>query len=153
MTAVASTAEALERQRNGGTSWFYWIAALSLINTFSAATGSDWRFIVGLGATQIVDALLVEGEAGARLVGAAINVAIAAMFVAFGWFGRQRPALIVLGMLLFALDGALFVLLADWVGVGFHVFVLFFLWGGFRAAKALQALPAPTETPADAAAT
>src|ERR1043166_6289200 len=38
-----------------GASWFYWVAVLSLVNSGAAAVGSSWRFIIGLGITQIID--------------------------------------------------------------------------------------------------
>ncbi len=131
----------LQRQRDGGASWFYWVAALSLINTFSAFTGSDWRFVIGLGITQLIDLFASTAEIGSG-VGLLLSLLFAASFGALGYYGRSRPGLLLLGMLLFAADGVIFVLIEDWVGVGFHAFVLFFVWGGYRAARALQQQPA-----------
>ena len=53
--AAAPTDASAVAQLKSGASWFYWIAGLSLINSISAASGSSWRFIVGLGITQIFD--------------------------------------------------------------------------------------------------
>jgi hypothetical protein len=40
---------------------------------------------------------------------------------------------------LFALDGAIFLLVQDWVGVGFHAFALFMILRGYSAARQLPA--------------
>src|SRR5579864_37374 len=37
--------------------WFYWIAGLSVINSIITMTGGHMRFIFGLGATSILDAV------------------------------------------------------------------------------------------------
>ena len=49
--------EKLERAVSGGASWFYWIAGLSLVNSAIVLFGGQWNFIVGLGVTQIIDAI------------------------------------------------------------------------------------------------
>jgi len=46
---------------------------------------------------------------------------------------------IVVGMVLFALDCVIFVLGQDWLGVGFHVVALFFMFRGFQACRNLRA--------------
>jgi len=101
--------QALERRRRIGGQWFYWIAGLSLVNAAIGFTGADWRFILGLGVTQIVQELAKSGSNGttAGLVG----LAVIAIFTVLG----QRAVLghgwaFVLGMTLYALDGGIFVL-------------------------------------------
>src|SRR6266576_107363 len=56
--------QALERRRRIGGQWFYWIAGLSLVNAAIGFTGADWRFILGLGVTQIVQELANSGSNG-----------------------------------------------------------------------------------------
>lgn len=53
-----------------------------------------------------------------------------------------------LGILFYALDGLIFLAVGDWIGVGFHVFVLFFLWGGLGIAKTLAAAKQSAAVPA-----
>lgn len=43
-----------------GANWFYWIAALSLINTVILMSGGSVSFLFGLGTTQIIDTFLVS---------------------------------------------------------------------------------------------
>jgi hypothetical protein len=127
------------RLKSGG-SWFYWIAALSLINSIAALTGSGWGFIVGLGVTRIVDDFAGGFSGNGRVLAFALNVIVAGVFVLFGVFANKgRLWAFVVGMALYALDGALFALIGDWLAAGFHLFVLFCLWGGFRAARQLSA--------------
>src|SRR4051794_33834386 len=42
---------ALEKQIKSGADWFFWIAGLSLVNSFVALSGKGWGFILGLGIT------------------------------------------------------------------------------------------------------
>lgn len=123
-----------------GASWFYWIAALSLINSLAALSGSDWRFIVGLGITQIVDGFGEGIGGGGKIVALILNLIVAGLFVLFGVFANKNHVwAFVTGMVLFALDGLIFVLVQDWLGVGFHVFVLFMLFRGMQAGRAMKA--------------
>lgn len=43
-----------------GAKWFYWIAALSMVNSMAAMAGGNFHFIVGLGITSVVDARGVQ---------------------------------------------------------------------------------------------
>ena len=40
-----------------GSKWFYWIAGLSIINSVAHLAKGDFSFVIGLGITQIVDAI------------------------------------------------------------------------------------------------
>lgn len=123
-----------------GASWFYWIAGLSLINSISAFSGSSWRFIVGLGVTQAFDGLAGEfGSAGKAIV-LLLDLLAAGIFILFGVFANKRHQwAFIVGMILFGLDGLIFLLVQDWLGVAFHVFVLYCLFRGLKACRALAA--------------
>jgi hypothetical protein len=71
--AAAGTPE--RQQLHRGAQWFYWIAGLSLVNALSAAFGSQWGFIIGLGITQVVSAVVqaAAAEGGASVVVAGIG--------------------------------------------------------------------------------
>lgn len=129
--------EALERQRGSGGRWLYWIAGLTLINSALALAGQHWRFIIGLGFTQMADALAARSSTG--WMGAAlVDLVLMAGFVLLGHCAvRGQLWAFLLGIALYALDGLLFVVVRDWVGVGFHAFVLVMLFRGFRAARQL----------------
>jgi len=90
------------------------------------------RFIIGLGFTQVIDYEL--GGTTALL----LDLLIAGLFVLFGVFATKghRWAFVV-GMVLFALDGLILLLRSNWLGVAFHVFVLYCLFRGFTACQRL----------------
>jgi nitroreductase len=126
----------VESRARSGANWFFWIAALSLINSIATMAGSDWGFIIGLGITQVFDA--IGAEFGARAVTFVLSVLAAGVFVLFGVFAhKQHSWSYIVGMVLYALDGLLFLAVGDILSVGFHVFVLFWMFNGYRANKAL----------------
>ena len=140
--AAASAADpVLEKQLKGGGSWFYWIAGLSLVNSVVALSGSGTRFILGLGITQIFDELAKGMGSGAGLaVAVVLDLLAAAVFVFFGVFANKRHTWsFIVGMALYALDGLIYLIGQEWLGVGFHAFALFCLFRGFKACRALNA--------------
>jgi hypothetical protein len=150
-TAEMQTAEMqlLRPKIDGGASWFYWIAGLSLVNAISAALGSNWSFIIGLGFSQVLSGLGGSGFDGQevpvmlRVIAWGLNLALITGFAYIGWRAR-RPStvLFVIGLIIFALDTLLFVYAQDWVGIGFHALALFFIWQGFVAARRYKTLKA-----------
>jgi hypothetical protein len=129
----------LLKQVKSGASWFFTVAALSMINSIASACGSDWRFLFGLGITQIFDAIGRQVGGSGRFVTLGLDVLVAALFVAFGIFGGKRHLwAFIVGMVLLLLDGVLMLVSQDWIGAGFHAFVLFWLFAGTRACLALK---------------
>ena len=130
----------LEKQLKGGGSWFYWIAGLSLVNSALALSGSETRFILGLGITQIFDGLAQGMGSGAGLaVAVVLDLLAAAALVLFGVFANKRHTWsFVVGMALYALDGLIYLIAQEWLGIGFHAFVLFCLFRGFKACRELN---------------
>lgn len=138
----------LENQLKGGASWFFWIAALSLINSIVVHSGSTWGFFAGLGITQVIDALGMNWEGVVvTVITLGLNVLVAAIFVAFGYFGRKRVVwMYILGMILYALDGLIFAVISAWLELGFHIFALLMMYGGLYAHFELRKME--TATPA-----
>lgn len=140
----------LESRFKGGASWFFWVAALSIINTVIVLAGGHWGFIFGLGVTQIVDGValaVADGAQGpatsAQMVGFAINLVIAGCVVLFGVLAQRRQSwAFVVGMVLYAMDGVLLLAAGDWLGAAFHGWVLFGLANGLRALRKLSELDA-----------
>jgi hypothetical protein len=135
--AVETVAGPLERQRRSGALWFYWIAGLSLVNTLAALVEQSWRFILGLGITQLADSLAARSGHGHAVV-AVVDAVVIGGFVLLGRFA-QRGHLwaFVAGGIFYALDGLLFFAERDWIAIGFHVFVLVMIARGFDAARRL----------------
>lgn len=142
----AAVAE-LTRKMKSGASNFYWIAALSVINSLVLEFGGNSYFVVGLASTLIVDSFFVELanqlDAGivVKLIGLAISIFIAAIFALFGFFaGKGKRWAFIVGMVLYGLDSLLMLVFGEWLGLLFHGFFLFGLFGGIRALGELQKL-------------
>lgn len=122
-----------------GASWFYWIAGLSIINSIIALTGSNWRFIFGLGVTQVIDGLGNHFGGGAVAVTLVLDVVVTGLFVFFGVFAHKNHLwAFIVGGVLFLFDSLLILLFRDWIGVAFHAWVLFSLFIGAKACHQLN---------------
>ena len=138
--ATSANDPATIAQMKSGASWFYWIAALSLVNSIAAFTGSDWRFILGLGITQIIDAFGLSVEGAGKIIALVLSLITAGVLIGFGVLaGKRHTWAFIVGMVLFALDGVIFLLAQDWIGVAFHAFVLYCFFRGFKACRELNA--------------
>lgn len=128
----------LDRRVKSSGSWFYWIAGLSLINSIAAMSGSGF-FIVGLSITLLLDSFLQGVGGNARAIGLVLNIIVAGVFVLFGIFACKRHVwAFVVGMLLYAGDTLLTMVLSLWLSFAFHVWVLFSLFVGVRAAMQMN---------------
>lgn len=137
-TAPAQAADVahLERQIKNGASWFYWIAGLSLINSIVALTGNQWGFILGLGITQLIDAICKAIGGAGMAVAIVLDLIVAGGFIFLGVLANRRQAWgFVVGIVLYGLDGGLFLLGGDLLGVGFHAFALFCIFSGYSALR------------------
>jgi hypothetical protein len=141
-----SEAARLGRVANGGISNFYWIAALSTINTVIDLFNGSIHFVIGLGLTQLIDAFasefvkqLPEIAIAFRGVQLVLDFILIGLFALFGFLGlKGKRWAVVTGMVLYALDALLMLLFKDWLGFGFHLFFLWGLWSGLRAADQLR---------------
>lgn len=138
---------ALENKRKNGVNWLFVIAGVSLINSIIYLTGDSLNFIVGLGITKLIDCATatlaadngITGNTIIRIVGFGVNIIIAGTFVVLGVLGRKRYTwAIIVGMILYALDGIIFLLLGTyWVGILFHGLALVGLWSGLKTTNEL----------------
>lgn len=136
---ISADQTALQNSSRSGAQWFFWIAGLSIINTISAFSGGSFGFVIGLGVTQAINGIAENGETSGKVIALILNLIAVGFFVFFGVFARRRHAWAFLaGMVLYALDGLIFLLVQDWLGVGFHVFALWCIWVGFRANQKLN---------------
>ena len=151
LPAAESAPSQLVTAAASGANWFFWIAGLSVVNSVIQLLQSEWGFIVGLGITQVFDAIALAaseelGSTGAMVVKAialGLDLLAAGFFALFGWLARRRMAwAFVVGMVIYALDGALFIFAQDWLGLGFHGFALFCIFGGYSAVRRLNAAAA-----------
>jgi len=136
-----------EKQVRAGASWFYWIAGLSMVNSLVIWLGGGFSFLIGLAVMQIIDGFIsavgaelgLEGNAIIALIALGLDAVVAGVFVLFGYFARQKHTWsFVVGMLLYALDGVVFLLFGDILSFGFHLFALAGLYSGVRGLKQLK---------------
>ena len=135
------TPEEKARDMRTGANWFFWIAALSVINTFVVTFGGTFNFAVGLGVTRYVDGML-PGQAGPGgypelpLAALGLNILIAAAFAGFGYFARRgSDVAFVIGMFLYVADAMVVLGFKDFFGFAFHLLALFFLFKGLLASR------------------
>ncbi|MDP9251891.1 MAG: hypothetical protein M3O80_02700 [Chloroflexota bacterium] len=113
----------VKRVENGGR-WFYWIAGLSAVNFVFFVLGSESGFALGTAIDWFLQVILEE-LADPSLAWIP-HVAVIALFVFLGvraTAGAQWA--FIVGGLLYALDGLLFLLVKDWLGIAVHAFALF----------------------------
>lgn len=144
----------LKRRMLGGANWFFWIAALSLLNSIISLYGGGWSFSIGLGFTQMIDALAhsyVQSGGGEWLKTAvfSLDLAIVGLFVAFGIFARRANMMaFVTGLILYILDAVLYFFtgrVGDFyhysgaiIGVLIHAVAIYFIFSGLLAARKLN---------------
>lgn len=125
-----------------GANWFFWIAGLSVINSLIITFGGEMSFVIGLGITQFIDgisiALKENGSNAAAYLLLIPSLIIAGIAAMFGYFARRKQAWsFITGMVLYGLDGLIFLAFGDFLPVAFHAFAL---WGIFRGYKAMKEL-------------
>ena len=140
--AIAKKMLALESKIKSGLGMFFWVAGLSIINSVIFFTGGSISFVIGLGATQLIDALTMvfaqevsSGTAAVlHVIGFGLDLFIAGLFTLFGVLGRKRIKwAIVVGMVFYAMDGLLSLLLKNWFGALFHFFAFIGMLHGLNA--------------------
>ena len=103
-------------------------------------------FVVGLGATLMADSIAVhiateepDIATTAKVLTIGFDIFVALILCGFGWLSRKRILpVFAIGMVLYVLDGMLFVLFQDWMSVAFHAFALYSMIGGFMAYRQMN---------------
>lgn len=146
VTATANNNIAFQKLRaeqivKGGAGWFLWIAGLSMVNSIVGLAGGGVHFIVGLGITQVVDALAHGVGSSGIILDLIINGFVAGVFLTFWNFAKkgQNWAFFV-GMGIYALDALLLLSFKDIFSVAFHAYALFRIYKGLKAVPLLQRL-------------
>jgi len=134
-----------EQKIRSGASWFYWIAGLSILNSILLYTNQNLVFVIGLGITQLTDAIAMEfinAEPGAsatiKAVALTVDILVSVILVMFGWLANKKNKwAFICGMTAYFLDGLIFLKVQDWMSIGFHLFALFFIFKGYSSLKDL----------------
>ncbi len=140
----------LNQRARVGANNFYWIAALSMINSLISTFGGGVSFVIGLGLTQFVDAFVFlfaeefsDSAVIFKAIGLILSILVSSVFAILGYYGgkSQRWAFVV-GMVLYGLDALLMIFFQDWIGFFFHLYFLYGLWNGLQALNQLQKITA-----------
>ena len=134
------------RVRNGGR-WFYWIAGLSAVNFVIFVLGSDTGFALGTAIDWFLQGILEE--LADPSLGWIAHVVVIAFFAFLGLratAGAQWA--FIVGGLLYALDGLLFLLVGGWIGIAVHAFALFSIVNATISLRRLHGTPATALQPA-----
>jgi hypothetical protein len=139
------------QQLKAGANWFYWIAGLSVVNSAVALAGGQFYFVVGLGLNHLVNGIVLafsEGDpsqahAFIKLIAFILDALIAGVVGLFGFFANKRQKwAFVTGMVVYALDGLLFLMVGDFLSIAFHAFALYSVYRGLVGLQNLNKLQA-----------
>ncbi len=141
------TAELEQKIKRHG-SWFYWIGALTLLNSLAAFFHSEWGFYLGISALQALDYAVAATPMAVRALVLSIDLSVAIGFGALGFATSRNVAWpFAVGAAIYGLDTLLNVLAVFFggslVGLILHGWALFCLVAGFRAAQQLRRSTAP----------
>jgi hypothetical protein len=127
-----------------GANWFWWIAALSLVNTVIIHSGGDLNFVIGLGVMVLADAIFKE-----HLIFAIVFDVIALGTICGLALLSRRGHLwaFILGIIFYTLDATIYLMFQDWMSAAFHGLALFYMIKGAMALRA--GLRAAREAPAE----
>lgn len=136
----------LLRRSISGAQNFYWIAALSVINSVVSVFGGGMYFVVGLAATLLADGFflgmaeaLPDAKLVVQLIGLAVSAVVSAFFAVLGYFAvKGKRWAFITGIVFYALDTLLMLVFQEWLGLLFHGFFLWGLVNGLQALNQLQ---------------
>jgi hypothetical protein len=145
MTIQPDTA-GITRQMKRGANNFYWIAALSVINSLVLQFGGNSFFVVGMAATLFVDFIAIglakefpDMALVLKVAGIAISLVASGIVALFGLFAnRGKRWAFLVGMVLYAIDALIMLALREWMGLLFHGLFLYGLFTGLRALNELE---------------
>ena len=130
-----------------GAGWLDWIAILSVVNALIAMGNGQLSFLLGLGITSLANGMAARGEIS-PVVSLLITGAAAAFFWLMGRFAKMGGKwALILGMLLYALDGGVLLLVSEqpWLMIAFHVFALVMMARALGAISTFEAVKADAQ--------
>lgn len=130
-----------------GASWLSAVGLFSFLNTLLGLFKTTMRFVIGLGATQVIDyfAVMLSQNSDNHTLFIAMNIGlnllIAAIFVILGWFAKREHGWAwLVGMALYLIDTGIMVWIPYWPGLIFHLIALVSMILGYIALRKKQKL-------------
>lgn len=129
-----------------GASWFFWVAALSLLSQIAMATGTNFTFAVSLGITDVLGAVASEFKSQAMtIITWVLGVGLVVTIGMCGYFSSRKSMIaFITGLVILLLDS--FILMAmlphSLLGLIFRCWAVYQILGGISALKASKKLEA-----------
>lgn len=137
----------INQRIRSGASWISAVGLFSFFNTLLGLFKASMRFVIGLGATQIIQyfAMMLSQNSDNHTLFIAMNLGlnllIAGIFLILGWFAKREHGWAwLLGMVLYLVDTGIMVWIQYWPGVIFHIFALVSMIVGYIALLKKQKL-------------
>jgi hypothetical protein len=109
-----------------GPACFYWIAALTVLNSIVVISGRSLRFAIGLGITAGIDLKAKELGSPGAVLDLLISGTIAGIFVVLGNLAGKRIRWAFLaGIALYGFDGLVCLGASDILGAALHAYTIF----------------------------
>jgi hypothetical protein len=139
--AAAEQKLKLQSRMRAGAGWLLAVAIFSVVNSALMMFDAKLHFIVGLGITEVADGIGKVGGSVGGVAGLVITLIAAGVFVLFWKFAREgQQWAFLIGMILYGLDGLIFLGFGLWLDLAFHAFAIFNLFKGLQALNALNQL-------------
>jgi hypothetical protein len=139
--AAAAQKLKLESRMRTGAGWLMAVAIFSVLNSALMRFDAKRNFIVGLGITRIAGGTVKVGGTAGGIAGVVITLIAASVFLLFWKFAREgQPWAFLIGMILYGLDGLIFLGFRLWLDLAFHAFAIFSMYKGLQALNALNQL-------------
>ncbi len=134
--------EEIQHKIKKAANWFYWIAALSIINSIlNFDTPSNIGFRGGLGVCLLVDAAIMDIYGSYNYYATIINVIISLVIAFIGYQARKaNKTAFIIGLNFYALDAILFFYFNLWMSFAFHILFLYLIYKGIPAINELKEL-------------
>lgn len=135
---------ALAAHARRGANWFYWIAGLSMVNSIAFLAGANFHFLAGLGVSEIADGIseaVIQDGGPMAIKGVAIvfDLIVFGGFALAGYFSNKLISpVFLIGIIIYAIDAVIVLLLGDLFMAAFHAFALYQLIRGFMACRELK---------------
>lgn len=115
---------------------FYWIAALSVVNSLCLLIIGKSTLIFGMAFTRYMDIFAIDQAQKVspqaamiiRIITISPDVLFAGLFFLFGYLGhRKNQKAVIAGIVLYALDAVIWLIYKDWLVNLFHIWMLVLL--------------------------
>lgn len=147
MTLLEKKAELLEvvTKVHRSYDWFKWIAILSLINTVLIAINSNISFIFGLATNQFIYAFasIFAEDYGSSVLVIGYILQLICPLIFYGLYRQWHKFKkwpIVVGVVIYGLDGLLYLYVDDMVSLLFHAYVMYAILKSFWEVDQIHSL-------------